>query len=272
MFTEQPLDAITKLNTGTLIYDGCEARPLGINNSGLIAGNYSLDGPGVHWRIAYTIPITQCPLQNTGRGGFTTLPGWSAGLDEYGIPWDGTTYATAMNDSGTVVGYNSWWHFGTYPNDLFTSAAYWTGTTVHEIGRLGYSSSKATAINNNGDIAGVLLNADKSVAHAFLYSGETMQELTNFNASPIAINDLGVILSATSLYDDGVVTPIQSLLQAGWTLGAASDINNSNQIVGYAIGPDGLQHGFIVQAPEPTTLCLMGLGIAAMMRRRNGKH
>jgi len=263
--------AITHLDAGDFSSDGSAAVPVGINNSGLIAGNFYHDGPGDHWHFAYTVPVTQCPLQGSRGGDTTQLPDWCVGLDEEGIPWQHTAYATALNDSGTTIGYNSWWHYGLRISHIFRSAAYWTGTTVHEIGTLGYSSSEATAINNNGDITGVLYNADDSVAHAFLFSEDTTQELTNFNEKPLAMNDLGVILSATSFYDNGIVTPIQSLLPEGWTLGAASDINDSNQVVGYAIGPDSLQHGFILQVPEPTTMCLMGLGTLALLRRRHAK-
>jgi len=262
--------------------------PVAVNSSSLVAGNYYLHEPGRTWQYGYTISTAQCPP--TGEYGNTNvqqLPNWkvynpSAGFDPdmvYIRP--GYSYANGINDSGTVAGFCSYWPSET-DNRYQKVAAYWTGTTLHKMGTLGYSTSEATAINNNGDIAGVLYNAaapfdqnygiDGSIAHAFLYSGQTMLELTNFNEKPLAINDLGVILSATSFYDDGVVTQIQTLLPAGWTLGAASDINNSNQVVGYATGPDGLQHGFILQVPEPTTLCLMSLGGAAMMRRRNGKH
>jgi len=259
-------------------YAGVSYIPVAVNNNGLFAGNYYGGGHGIWDAYAYTNPLSGCSTLQGLKASLTQLPNWRrwepeiAYVEGYGTYSITCSYAYALNDSGTVAGYCTWWPQETDPHETYRRvASYWTGTTVHKMGTLGYNSSEATAINNIGDIAGALFNSNGSIAHAFLYSNDTMQVLTDFYVKPIAINDLGVILSANSFYCDGIVTPIQSLLPDGWTLGAASDINNLDQIVGYATGPDGLQHGFILQVPEPTTMCLMGLGLMALLRHRRAR-
>lgn len=82
------------------------------------------------------------------------------------------------------------------------------------------------------------------------------------------------------LYDDGVLIDLNTRLAAdtdrGWTLQAATDINDAGQIVGYGLYR-GEERAFLLTplaVPEPATALLTALGLGALglrMRRRAGR-
>ena len=59
---------------------------------------------------------------------------------------------------------------------------------------------------------------------------------------------------------------------SGWTLDEATGINDKGQIVGYGTNPSGQSEAFLLTpVPEPSTLALGGMGMAAFWgwRRRS---
>jgi len=187
---------------------------------------------------------------------------------EYSLYAFSFTFSVALDlNDMTTVGYCEYNSNSTTPGRVI--ATYWIGDVPVSIGRHGHYSSEATAVSLSGEIAGCFRDSSNVVEDAFLYNDDNgFTELTGMTESPVAINDLDVVLGATTFCIDGAVYHIQGLMPAGWTLKGATDINNANQVVGSAFGPDGLEHGFILQVPEPTSMALLCFGIAAVLRRR----
>ena len=105
---------------------------------------------------------------------------------------------------------------------------------VTDLGTIGNLESFATAINNNGQVVGYLLDAG-TFKGAFLYSNGSMQNLCPYGAS-WGINNNGQVVGQNNignafLYSNGAMTDI--------ILGAAKRINNNGQVVGY-VGNKGL--------------------------------
>ena len=126
----------------------------------------------------------------------------------------GSSYATAINDNGQVVG-------GADIDDRGTSHAFrcnvYAGAIMNDLGCLGgtYNYSYASAINAIGQVVGASTFDDTGASHAFIYS-----------STMIDLNDL-----------------IPSL--SGWTLCEAAGINDAGQIVGYGI-INGQSHAFLL--------------------------
>jgi probable HAF family extracellular repeat protein len=175
------------------------------------------------------------------------------------------TVATAMNDQGQVVGYSQ-----ANPNNasitwpVFHAFVSQNGQTT-DIGTLpGGSFSYATAINNNGQIAGYANFANSTDGsqpqHAFLYSNGVMRDLGTLGGTQsfaYGINGSGQVVGSSTLATaTGAAVTSHAFLYSGGvmqdlgTLGGQNSyayaVNNSGQIVGsseLAPTPAELQSG-----------------------------
>jgi len=116
------------------------------------------------------------------------------------VELENASEAHAINDAGVVVG-------------GYQNAWFWENGNVTELGTLGGTYSKATAINNNGQVVGESrYSPDSSGEHAFLWSKGT------------GMIDLGTL---------------------GGTTSYARDINDSGQVVGGSNTADGEGYAFL---------------------------
>ena len=123
------------------------------------------------------------------------------------------SWAYHINEAGQVAGYS------TTGKALRQAFVYSNDTGMKALGTLGGPTSLANDINNQGQVVG---RADCFVVgaaqtHAFLYGGGTMIDLS-------------------SLVDPA----------SGWILLAANAINDSGQIAGFGMAPDGGVRAFLL--------------------------
>jgi probable HAF family extracellular repeat protein len=256
------------LDLGTL--GGPQSRGLAINNNGEVTG-YSTTSPSggsVHAFVYRRLPNGTYQMSDLGTlGGASSggedindsgvIAGYSQTADPQlplAVVWNGTTMtalptlggasgALGINDNGWVTGYsNLTLLFGQ------ARAFLWDGTTLHNLGSLGYPSSVGRAINSSGHVVGYLSTTATSPGadRAFVYDGSVMYDLNS------------ILLDGT-----------------GWLLRDAVDINDAGQIVGHGFH-NGLGATFILtpvsDVPEPGTWALALTGLAAVTTWRRRKR
>ncbi|MFA7237611.1 MAG: DUF3466 family protein [Phycisphaeraceae bacterium] len=218
----------TITDLGTL--GGNSSEALAINNSGQVVGRTSL-ADGSYHGFLYS------------NGNMTDL---------------GTMGATAINDSGQVVG-------GQF--------LYINGVTTN-LGTLGGPYSVAYDINNSGQVVGMSRNAPVDAwDRAFLWTNGAMTNLGTLGGSEgtseaYAINNNGQIVGNTStpsgyrsfLYSNGAMTNLGTLGGHYNAQSSASDINDSGQVVGgsFSSAPDFANHAYLYNSGTMADLGTLG--------------
>jgi probable HAF family extracellular repeat protein len=159
----------------------------------------------------------------------------------------GGSSAEDMNDSGFVVGSSIFVENGANKGDR---AFLWNGTSMVNLGALGaassgFSNSRATRINNAGQVIGSSARYDSSG------------------------NFLG---SGGFLYSGGVMYDLLSLVPAnsGWTNLFANDLNDAGMISGFGL-INGERRAFLMKVsavPEPGFYALLSFGLAGLFAAR----
>lgn len=200
---------------------GFYSEAWGVNNLGQVVGwSYTNGGSGL-----------------SGVHGF--LYSQAEGLVDL-TPHSDTGSARDINDAGQVTGYKT--ALGGY------HAFRWQGGTFVDLGVLpGFAYSFGWAINSSGQVAGNSTsasgNSERLVRHT---DGGGLQNLggvgehnvaMGINASGQVVGTRGQSQSRALLYTDAAgLQDLDQLIDRslGWVLLAANDINDAQQIVGYA--------------------------------------
>jgi probable HAF family extracellular repeat protein len=201
-------------------------------------------------------------------------------IGNLGYDYNYSSYATAINNNGQVVGYAA------TPDHGYVHAFLYSSGSMYDIGTFpGGEQTFAYGINNNGQIVGAGDIAGSHNGHAFLYANGQMSDLGTLGgdySQANGINDNGQIVGVSQvsditgvadafLYSNGSMVDLNSLIgpNSGWTLESATAINDSGQIVGYGINAEGQDHAFLLEMiPEPSMLLPLGLATLVVWRRR----
>jgi probable HAF family extracellular repeat protein len=264
-----------------------------INDAGYVVGA-GLE-VGFLWKdgIKYSLPMEDSVgINNSGNvigyNHFGNTPYATATLLKDGALTDiGSlgfeSFAVAINDNGNVAGGS--WNLTDNPHAFF-----YENGVIKDIGTFGGSRSWASGINNSDQVVGY---AETSAGnfHAFLWEDGVMQDIGTLGNKSFAvgINKNGQIVgnsdTATGAAHAFIWDKIAGMVDlnnltdsmAGWELAAATDINESGQIVGYGTY-NGETHGFLLSqsvapeppagTPEPATFLLVGFGLIGFIKFR----
>jgi probable HAF family extracellular repeat protein len=148
-----------------------------------------------------------------------------------------TGMALAVNDAGTIVGYQN-------PGSGGAHAAIFDGNGgFQDLGALGLTDSQANDINQAGVIVG----------DAFGDDGQ------------------GNFLAKSFVYQNNVMTDLLTLIApgSGWTeLFAASGVNDLGQIVGTGVLNGEIRGYVLTPIPEPASVSLISIGAITLIARR----
>ncbi|MGX4640382.1 PKD domain-containing protein [Massilia sp. SYSU DXS3249] len=178
------------------------------------------------------------PLSNETPFAFFWSPRTSA-INIGTLPLDVFSFATAINDAGTVVGYSG----GDGPFDL--RGFRWTRQEgIRDIGTQPSEFTLASDVNEAGHIVGATLFAPNQQVHAFLWTPRTgpidLGTGTGNRSTAVKVNDKGMVignvLDFPVLFHGFVWTRETGLIEIGADLPlvqtSADDVNNRGQVVG----------------------------------------
>lgn len=203
----------------------------------------------------------------TGWAEFSGVPGPLAfkytkatGLVSLGTLGGSSSTGRRINKRGNVVGDS------TLSGDSGPHGFLYARGVMTDLGTLGGQKSSAMGVNSHDTVVGCSLLADNVTQRAFRYEAGVMSALPALTAGSscaLGINDHGVAVGysdgvngarAVLFHKDGRVKNLNRLLEPvsgqGWTLTAATGINQAGQIIGNG-AYKGVSRAFIMTPVVP---------------------
>ena len=263
---------------GTL--GGSSSIAYGINDAGQVVGYSYLTGDVSYhatlWNSAVatdlgTLGGSSSVANDVNNAGQVVGTSYTTGdAARYAALWNGVVPvnlgslggvggATAINDTGQIVGYS----------DGGNTATFWNGTTAPvALGTLGGTIGFASGINSSAQIAGHSTLTGPTQLRATLWNGTTPTNLGFGSLSGAAgygngINEVGQVVGAVQivtnsvtshavLWDSGILTDLGTL---GGENSTALAVNNAGQIVGWSdVSGSGYRHATLWNGTTVTDL------------------
>jgi probable HAF family extracellular repeat protein len=156
-------------------------------------------------------------------------------------PYEGTSFASAINDHGHIV--------GAIDDDgsLFYDGILWANGSRTALGDLGGGSTRPADINNAGQIVGTsTTSVELGASHAFLWQNGVMTDLgllrsDDQDSAASAINADGVIVGTSERLDENTSVDYRPFVWENGVMSAiptpsheayATDINDAGVVVG----------------------------------------
>ena len=166
--------------------------------------------------------------------------GFALGLTPELPPYEGTSFASAINDAGQIVGGIDDDSSGYYDGIL------WHNGTRTNLGGLGGASTRPADINNAGQIVGTSnTSVELGQPRAFLWQNGTMTDLGllegDHDSGAAAINANGVVVGTSGRLDENTGVIYRPFIYANGVMSAipvqsseayATDINDAGVVVG----------------------------------------
>lgn len=299
---------VTEIITPSTLNGGLQAtyaNARGINNSGVVVGEYGLaantrsgfvydqDTAASNEFFNPSYPGYLTGINDSGHVVGSMIFGSGGGFyydgnaftELYG-PWGGQQYYTDINNSGQIAGRYRDDATGLYHGIVYGNGAY----TQFDVA--GMENTYLRAINDAGDLAGYYIDPVFGT-QGFIYSNGVLEHVYMPGSTStllFGINNLGQAVgryfdsmgySHGLIYDNGVYTTLDFDQLLPYTV--LVDINDLGTVVGYAgaVGASFNAWAFMatpvneaVPTPEPSTVLLIGGGAAAMAlwarRRKKG--
>ena len=171
-------------------------------------------------------------------------------------PYEGTSFASAINDHGHIVGAID------DDSSLVYDGILWANGSRTALGDLGGGSTRPSDINNAGQVVGTSnTSVELGQPHAFFWQNGVMTDIglleaTDEDSGANAINTNGVIVGTSGRLDDSTGVNYRAFIYENGAMRAipvpsfeayASDINDAGVVVGImrASGGASPYHGWI---------------------------
>ena len=219
---------------------GNNSSAFGVNNRGQVVGLAETAKKDLKNCVSPQKLVYKAVVYGPNRGEVHELPTF---------PGDAVAGATAINDSGDVVGFSGNCAVPVFPSGV--RAMLWRNGSAFNLGGLGgVLNNVANAINNGGQIVGTSDLPGDTITHAFLWQRGAMTDLGALPGDVVSIaNDInarGQVVGASCdanfscrawLWDDGVMIDLNTLIppDSPLYLTWGGGINDRGEIAGSAV-------------------------------------